>query len=378
MRGHIRKRGVGYQITIEMERDPITKKRKQKSVSGFKTKKEAEIALADLITQVEKGEYFETENMCLKEYLDHWLETYVKVSVSLSTQIRYKEFCVTISKHIGKVSLKQLKPNVIQNFYSNLIDEGRLAKSTILKMHRMLHLALKHAVGWQMINNNPAVNVTAPKPEHVEMKVWDADTVKLFLEKIKNDAIYIPVLIAVTTGMRQGEICALKWDNINFKTESISVKHTLQKYKKEFILNQPKTKKSIRTIDMMALTIKELKEHRKNQLEMIMLFRHEYNDENYVCAWNDGRPYDPHYVSKKFADTVDDIYMNENKKIKFPKIRFHDLRHTHATLMLQQGINPKIVSERLGHSQIGITLDTYSHVLPNMQKEAVEKLNAVF
>ena len=370
MRGHIRKRGAGYQIVVDIGRDPITNKRKQKSIGGFKTKKEAEKALAQYISKIEKGEYFEAEKISLKEFLDHWLETYAKVNVAPKTFIRYKEFCNTINNYIGHNKLNQIKPAHIQKFYSVLIDEGRLSNSTILKIHRMLHLALKHAVMWQMIINNPTEAVTAPRVKKTEMSVWDSDTANKFLNDIKETPIYIPTLLALTTGMRQGEICALKWDNINFSNGTISVVNSLQRLNGKLVIKPPKTDKSIRNISLMDFTIKELKEHRKKQLEYKLLFGENYQDENFVCAWEDGRPMDPHYVSSKFAKLV--------KQLNYPKIRFHDLRHTHATMLLQQGVNPKIVQERLGHSQVTVTLDIYSHVLPNMQKEAVQKLESLF
>lgn len=370
MRGHIRKRGAGYQIVVDVGRDPLTGKRKQKSVGGFKTKKEAEKALAEMIAKVEKGEYFEAEKISLKEFLDHWLETYAKVNVAPKTFTRYKEFCNTINNYIGHNMLNQIKPAHIQKFYSVLIDEGRLSNSTILKIHRMMHLALKHAVMWQMILNNPTEAVTAPRAEKTEMSVWDSDTANKFLNDIKATSIYIPTLLALTTGMRQGEICALKWENIHFSNGTISVINSLQRINGKLVIKPPKTDKSIRNISLMDFTIKELKEHRKKQLEYKLLLGENYHDENFVCAWGDGRPMDPHYVSSKFAKLV--------KKLNYPKIRFHDLRHTHATMLLQQGVNPKIVQERLGHSQVTVTLDIYSHVLPNMQKEAVQKLESLF
>ncbi|KMT21566.1 phage integrase family [Clostridium cylindrosporum DSM 605] len=238
----------------------------------------------------------------------------------------------------------------------------------------MLSMALKHAVGWQMLNYNPASAVKPPRPEHIEMNIWDSDTINEVLKELKesNSNLYIPILIGVTTGMRQGEIAALRWRNIDFTNGFISVTHNFQKIdnSNNYALTSPKTNKSNRSIAMMDLTIKELKAHKKKQNELIMLNRDFYNNQDFVCAFEDGSPFKPVYIGELFRKFI--------RRSNYPKIRFHDLRHSHATLLLKQGVNPKIVSERLGHANISITLDTYSHVLPNMQKEAISKLNEMF
>ena len=170
--------------------------------------------------------------------------------------------------------------------------------------------------------------------------------------------------------MREGEIAALKWNNVSFKEHFISVTHNFQRIGNNYKLKSPKTAKSKRNIAMMDLTFKALKTHRKSQIKRMLKNETSYNDEGFVCAWDNGQPYRPHYIS--------DMSRNSVKKLGYPIIRFHDLRHTHATMLLSKGVNPKIVSERLGHSTVSITLDIYSHVLPNIQKEAVEKLNDIF
>lgn len=369
MRGSIIKRGKSYSIIVELGRDG-NGKRKQKWFSGYKTKKEAEKELNEILVKLEKGDYFESEKMALKDYLEYWLSTYAKVNLAPSTYKRYTEFSNTIKKHLGTIELNKLKPANIQNFYSNLIEEGKLSNSTILKIHRMLHLSLKHAVQWQMTSNNPSDAVQAPRADKVEMKIWSVEEANEFLQKIKGTTLYMPVLLALQTGMRQGEICALMWDNIDLKAKSISVVNSLQKIDGNLTLKKPKTKNSIRNIALMDTTSRELFIHKKKQNELKLYMGGEYINDNFVCSWEDGRPLDPMYIAKKFNKVVRDL--------GFKQIRFHDLRHTHATMLLQNGIHPKIVSERLGHSQIGITLDTYSHVLPNMQKEAVQRLDEMF
>lgn len=384
MRGHIRKHGAGYQYTVDLDPDPVTGYRRQKSKGGFKTLRLAEKEMNQLIAQIERGDYFEVCEMSINDYLEYWLKTYAKLKTAASTYKRYKEFTNTAIKYIGKIKMSQLKPMHLQKFYSDLINEGKLSNSTILKIHRMLHLAFKNAVGWEMLKSNPADAVQAPRAEIIEMHVWDADTVNEFLETIKDKKLYIPVLLALQTGMREGEICALRWKDVDFKNGSIHVTKNMQCLNGEIILKDPKTKKSKRNIALMKSTIDILKNHKSKQVLSIN------EDDNFVCCHEDGRPFRTVYVSREFAKLLKRLnieYQEQKKKagykvkdtdVKFPVIRFHDLRHTHATLMLQAGINPKIVSERLGHANISITLDTYSHVLPDMQREAVEKLDDLF
>lgn len=370
MRGHVRKHGTGWQYTVDLDPDPTTGKRRQKSKGGFKTKKECEAALNELMAQIESGTFFESKELTLKDFLDYWLENYARVNVAASTYELYKCFSRTIILYIGNLTLKEAKPSHIQNFYSTLLQDNSISKRQTLKIHRMLHEALKHAVQWQMIINNPTDSVKPPRPEKTNMKVWNIENAFNFFREIKNTNLYIPLMLALTTGMRLGEIAALKWSDINFKDGFISVTHNFQRVENQYVLKQPKTEKSKRSIAMMELTIKELKYHKRMQLKNKIKLGKTYDDQDFVCTWENGKPLKPHYIS--------DLFRNYILKLDYPKIRFHDLRHTHATMLLSKGVNPKIVSERLGHSTINITLDTYTHVLPNMQKEAVKKLDSIF
>lgn len=387
MQGRITKEITGWKYVVDIGRDPKTGKRQRKSRSGFRTKKECDIALNELLMALQQNTFIEQNKMSLADYLTYWLENYVALNVAQTTLIRYKLSCKDIKYYIGKIELCQLKPLHIQKLYAELVKKGQ-SNSTILKTHRTLHLALKHAIGWQMINSNPTDLVKAPRPIKNEMKVWSIETAKEFLTDIREETIYIPVMMALQTGMREGEICALRWSDINFVNSQLSVKNTIQRINREFILKNPKTKKSRRNISLAASTIKELKIWQLKQLENKLLFGKDYIKNDFVCTWQNGSVIDPHFVCKKFPDVIDkynNIYIEKNIKenildteLKYSIIRFHDMRHTHATILLQQGVNPKIVSERLGHSTIAITLDTYSHVLPNMQKEVAEQLNTVF
>lgn len=369
MRGYTQKHGAGWRYRIEFDTDPNTGKRKTISKSGFKKENEAKKALRAKLVEIDEGRYIEDTKLTVESYLKQWLETH-KTNIAPSTHLRYSEFCNTINGYLGKTELLKLTPIIIQKFYNTLIAETKLSNSTIQKIHRCLNLALKQAVGWNMLNNNPCEHVKAPRPDPVEIKVWDEDTAKYFLYEARSEDFYMPIALALGTGMRLGEICALKWDCVDLKKGEIIVKRSVKKVKGKLIFKEPKTKNSIRRISI-ANDLKDLLVFHKKKQDKIIEENEKYNDQGYVCAWeDDGRLFTPNYVSEKFQKIL--------KNYDVPRIRFHDLRHTYATILLLHDVPAKVVSEALGHSSIGITLDTYSHVLPNMQKAAAEKLNGLF
>lgn len=372
MQGHIRKRNNAYQFTVELSRDPVTGKRKQKSKGGFKTKKDCQKAMQELIVQLEHGQYFELSNMLYSDYLSNWLSDYAKNNVAARTYKRYfDDIKRYIAPNLGHISLSKIKPLHIQEFYNYCINELKISSTTTLHLHAIIHKSLSMAVKWQLININPADAVEKPKKAKTEFTVWDTEDADKVLDRIKDMTIYLPVLLSLTTGMRRGEVCGLKWDNVNLENKVIYIKKQLQKIDGNLQLVHPKTKGSIRKIVLLDYIIPILKNERKKQLENKLLLGKEYKNENFVYQQVDGSPYDPEYVTRNFNRIINKV----SKELNIKRIRFHDLRHTHATLLLKAGVNPKIVSERLGHSNISITLDTYTHVLPDMQKEAAEKLN---
>ncbi|MEG2289956.1 MAG: tyrosine-type recombinase/integrase [Clostridium sp.] len=368
MTGWVEKHNGSYRYRIELNKDLITNKRKTISKSGFKLKKDATKALNQKLVEINDGKYIEDKKISVEYFLTEWIESY-KNNIAPSTFKRYKEFCTSVNNHIGSIELLKLTPIIIQGLYTELLNKG-LSKSTVLKVHRCLKLALKQAVGWNMLNSNPCDNVKPPRPDKVDIQIWDESTTKRFLFLSRDEGIYIVIAIALGTGMREGEICALKWDCVDLKNGEIYVKRSLQNIDGVLTLKEPKTKGSIRRISIAPDLVNVLKEYKKYQTEMKMLNRRNYTDDNFVCTWEDGRPYAPLYIAKKFPLLI--------SKYNVPKIRFHDLRHTHATILLLHDVPAKIVSERLGHSTISITLDTYSHVLPSMQRAAAEKLNGLF
>lgn len=371
MNGHIRKRNNSWQYTIDLGIDPVTGKRKQKCKQGFKGKKECRKAMMAKILEIENGEYFQAKGDLLKDYLKDWLYT-TKLNVSSGTYEFYK---ITVEKklipNLGNMPIDKLKPMHISKFLVKQAEKG-LSHSTVRHCYNVLNIALNAAVKLQIIKNNPCIPVTPPVKEHKKLSTLNLEQINTLLNYTKKSqfrVMYLPIFLAVTTGMRRGEILGLKWENVDLEKVIIRVVDNYTKAGKENILTTPKSDKSVRSIALLESTIKELKKHKKTQIEYRLKLGTNYEDNNLVCCWEDGRYIRGDYISQTFHKLI--------TRSGLPKVRFHDLRHSHATLLLAEGIHPKIVSERLGHSKVDITLNTYSHVTMDIQKKEIERLNSI-
>jgi integrase len=236
------------------------------------------------------------------------------------------------------------------------------------KLHVALHKALGQAVKWHMIPRNAAEAVKAPRPSPEEIRPLSREQTKTLLEvakkEVRFEALYV---LAVTTGLRQGELLGLKWEDVDLEDGVVRVRRTLARHRGRLVLGEPKTKRSRRTVQLTEAAVKALKEHLARQREQVEKLDDKYEDQGLVFATQKGTLVNPTNLRKRSFEPL-------LEKAGLPSIRFHDLRHTCATLLLSSNVNPKIVSEMLGHATIAITLDTYSHVLPNMQKGAARAL----
>lgn len=368
MKGYFRKRGNTWSYTVDVGKDPATGKRKQKSKGGFKTKKEAQQALNEVMSKVYKGDYQEPEKMNIKEFMNEWLEVYAKNKVKETTLKNYKRAVDSrIVPALGMIQVNELKNHHAQKFVNDLIEEGLSARYIEYCM-TVLHGAFENAVKKEILDKNPTKYVEMPRARKRDYKTWSSEQVKQFMRYAKLESLlYYPIfLTAVGTGMRRGELLGLTWDNIDFDKGDITVRQSLIYDEEGFRFSTPKTEGSIRAIALDDNLCKELKKHQIKQKEMKLLFGQGYDDHNLVFAREDGKPMYPRQLAIVFNRII--------KQANVPKIRIHDLRHTHATLLLELGVNPKIVAERLGHSSVKITLDVYSHVTTEMQKDTAKKL----
>jgi integrase len=260
----------------------------------------------------------------------------------------------------------------IQSYYSKALESGRLdgkgglSAQTVLHHHRVLHDALQQAVRWRLLGRNSAAAVEPPKPERKEMRALDEGCSAWLLDAAQGNRLYLPILLAIATGMRRGEILALCWRDVDFVNNVIRVQRSLEQTNAGVRFKEPKKKKSRRPISMPLLLVEALESHYGAQMEFKNRLGAGYENNDLICCYDDGRIWIP--------ESFTSLYSKFTRRIGV-KIRFHDLRHTHASQLLRAGVSAKVVSERLGHSAIGITLDTYSHILPGMQEDAAAKVD---
>lgn len=375
MKGHIRKRGRNsWAVAIYVGRNDQGKPRyKWHTVTGGRRKAEDECAR--LLNQMTSGEYIEPSRTTLAEYLERWLSDYAEVNVAAKTFERYAEIIrVHLIPALGHHRLTKLQPLHIQAYYSLALQSGRkdgkggLSAQTVIHHHRVLKDALHQAVRWRLLVRNPSDAVEPPRRQEREMQVLDDNQLGTLLKGAAGKSIYIPILLAVTTGMRRGEILGLRWSDIDLNAGTLAVCQSLEHTRLGGLkFKQPKTRRSRRVVALPDFAVDALRKHRAAQGRTRLQAGSDYKDNDLVCARWDGSPRNPGALTRAFAKLIADLGL--------PKVRFHDLRHSHATQLLREGIHPKVVSERLGHSTVGITLDTYSHVTPTMQEEAAKRID---
>lgn len=375
MKGTIIQRSKGsWTLVFDMGRDGQGKrKQKWKTVRG--TKANAEQELRRVLRSLDTGEYVEPTKLSVAEYLERWLKDYARNAVAPKTFERYSEIvrCHLIPA-LGDQPLAKLHPLHIQDHYSEALESGRLngkgglSAQTVLHHHRVLREALQQAVKWLLLARNPADAVVPPRPVRKEVLAIDEATVELLMDALKDHRLYTPVLMALTTGMRRGEILGLRWRSVDLDTGTLVVRESLSQTKDGLNFKAPKSGKG-RTVALPSLPVTALQAHKVEQARNRLSLGPVYNNHYLVFAKADGEPWEPNSFTNAFTAFV------LGKKL--PHMSFHSLRHTHATLLLKQGIHPKVVSERLGHAKVGITLDIYSHVLPGMQEEAAQRIDSV-
>ncbi|WP_342399619.1 tyrosine-type recombinase/integrase [Weizmannia sp. FSL W8-0676] len=356
----------GYGFRLDIGTDPVTGKRLQRRFGPYKKKTEARRALSQKQYEISSGRYVDSQDIKLGDFLKRWLDHKSK-NVSSGTMANYRPFVMNhLIPNLGNIKMDQLKPGQIQELYDEYVEEETLSNQSIVHMHRILNNAYKKAIEWEIVTKNPCVAVKPPKPEKHRLQVWDETEVQFFLDMAKEDRFYIAYLLALSTGMRKGEILGLRWQDIDFTNQILSVNQAVTRKKGGgHEIGPLKTEKSYRNISLFDYVVTELKKYRHEQMKFKMENRKTYKDQDLVLASSTGSFILPRNLDRNWLDLIE--------KSALKPIRFHDMRHTHATILLKQGVHPKVVQERLGHSSITVTLDTYSHVLPNIQKAAAEK-----
>ena len=369
MKGHIRERSPGHWAIVIDVHDPATGKRRRKWHSFAGTKRKAQIECARLISEMLRGTYLEPNKTTVAQFLDGWL-AHVKPRVSPKTYERYEQVChKNLAPLLGAVLLPKLKPAQISEAYAKALVSGRregtggLSPRTVHHMHVILKGALAQAVKWEMLVRNPAAAVDPPKVGHAPMNTYDLSQTAELIEAVRGKRILVPTILAVLCGLRRGEIVALRWRNIDVAAGQLAVVQSAEQTKAGIRYKEPKSGRA-RTLALSATVVAELKAHRILQAQELLRVGKRLSDNDFVVAQADGSPLRPHSLGQEWVRFL-------AGSTTLPRVRFHDLRHAHATHLLASGVHPKVASERLGHSKVGITLDLYSHVLPNMQTDAV-------
>jgi integrase len=380
MAGSIRRRGKRtWEVAIRLGKDPVTGGYRRRFMAVAGTKRDAERVLTEALHQRDTGINVDTGKLTVADYLRRWLRDYAAHNVAPSTLARYTGIVEHhLIAQLGGLRLRDLRPAHIQAAYGRaLTAEGRvdgragpLSARTVIQHHRILREALSHAVEWQLLARDPTTGVRAPQAEHHEMRVLSPEEARHLLEVANGRAFGALIYVAIATGARLGELLALRWQDLDLDGGMMRIMRTAQSIPGQgTVFSAPKTRRSARPVALSTDTVNVIREHRRVQLQQRLAVGPAYADDELVFASASGNPLSRGNVRTSF--------LRLTRKAGISGVRFHDLRHTAATLMLAAGVHPKIVSERLGHATISITLDTYSHVLPGMQREAANLLDVV-
>lgn len=337
--------------------------RKRRTVYGA-TKGDVLEKLTRLRADALAGILGNPQHITVATFMHRWLEDVARPSIRASVYRRYAEIVrLRIVPQIGGIALSRLTPVHVQSLLTSLEDKGVSPRGRQMTYDR-LHRTLDQAVKWGLVPRNVCDAVTRPRAPRLTMRVLTPEQVNALLTAAREDRFHALYILAVATGLRQGELLGLQWDDIDLAGAILHVRHALHEVAGRLWLDEPKTTMARRAVDLPAVAVAALREHRERMLAEGRLL------EFVFCDTQGGPVRKSNLVRRSFLPLL--------KRAGLPRIRFHDLRHTAATLLLLQGVHPKVVQERLGHSQISITLDTYSHVLPSMGREAAAKLDALF
>jgi len=368
MRGHIRKRGRSWCVVVYVGRDPTTGKPRYKWFTHG-TKKEAEAHLAQIIGQINGGGSIPSTKLRVGDFLDQWLNDYARASVG---PVTFRNYADTIRKHLkpqlGHILVARLSPQAIQSYFSRKLDEG-LSPSSVQTHYLVLHEALHHAVRWGLIARNPADLVDPPRRRKFEPRIWDEEQTRLFLAEAKRSSPYYALyLTAIMTGMRQGELLGLRWQDLDLTTGVARIHQTFYRLGGVQIFKEPKTETSKRAVALPPAVVEELLKLRSQQDEYRRLFGSEYaQDLDLVFCQPNGKPlHGNNIVRRDFRAVIE--------RVGLPRIRFHDLRHLHASHLARAGVPPKVAQERLGHATPTFTMRVYTHTLAGMQESAARAI----
>ena len=377
---NIEKRGENsYRLRVSGGYTGDGKRITYKKTIQAKNKTEAQKELALFISEIETGQALSAKKMRLRDYAEFWINNYAIPNLSPKTYERYKNMLkARILPYLGNMYLDKIQPMQLMYLYQELSEctytrkneTHKLSSKTILEHHRLLHSMLQQAVYWQMIPYNPASRVRPPKARKPNINFYDNVQTIALIKALEGEELKFRVIILLTifTGLRRGEVLGLEWQDIDFKNSSVTVRQASQYVSSIGIYTKdPKTETSNRIISIPESITKLLKEYQRKQLKNRLLLGDKWIETNRLFVQSNGAPMHPDTITKWFRQFLEDKNL--------PHITFHGLRHTHATLLISQGLDVRTVSNRLGHAQTSTTLNIYAHAFAKMDREASEKLD---
>ena len=376
MRGSIVKKGDKWYVVVE-DRDPQTGQRKRRWHSGYRTKREAQSACNDLLAAIQHGVYVPPSRQTVAEFATEWLDA-IRATIRPSTMDKYRRDLRThVVPYLGDIALNKLDATALNRLWATLAETGNkrqaagaeasgLSPKSIENVAMTVHRMLKDAVRWGRLSRNPADAADPPRRsvERAQIQAWDAETLRRFLDACRTDGDrFYPLWVFIaTTGLRRGEALGLRWSDVDLESGRARITHTIGAIGWTVVAGQPKTAAGRRPIALDPATVAVLREHRRRMLEQRLLVGAGFVDQDYVFCEPDGSPLHPERVYQAFKRRV--------HKYDLPALSPHGLRHTWATIALENGVHPRVVQERLGHAHISVTLQTYSHVQPTMHDDA--------
>lgn len=366
--------GRWYVATHHQDHDG---QRNQQWHGGFPTKREAQKKLAHVLAGIQSGRHVAPDRITFREYLeDRWLPV-IESSIRPSTYDSYRRnVALHVVPQLGQIRLQLLTPDHLQALYQQLLLAGGrngvegLSTKTVRNIHGTIHRALSDAINWDYLVANPAARTTLPSGRRPETAVWEPHHVRAFLAAVASDDLAAAWRLALTTGMRRGEILGLRWKDMDLISGNLQVRQTVVSVAYEIQFSEPKTKRGKRTIPLDGSTVQTLIAHRHQQLEHRLAAGPDWVDLDLVFSRPEGRPIHPDSFTQRFKRL--------QTQTGLPHIRLHDLRHTFATIALHAGTQPRVVSDLLGHATVAFTLDTYGHAVPGTHQAAVDQVAGLF
>ena len=364
MKGHLAKKdgSKNYYVVLDVYDDQGKRKRKWVSTRTH-LKKEAEIFRIDLIAKANDGELPVKKELKLNRFLEDWKEIHAKPHMKASTYKKVEWLLKKIPSTITMKELSRINPMEIQRFLNDLT----LSKTTKRDIYDILNQALNQAISWGYLKINPCSKIDPPKKAQPKKTVLTPEELTLLIDCSKNTESYIPILLVASTGIRRGELCALKWENIDFTTNIMRINQSLDVLDGEVIVSSTKTASGLRGIKLPAFLVEELKEY---QNKLSQRLNRKISPTDYVLIGKNGSNRNPDSVYRGMKRII------ENKNLPI-STTLHGLRHSHATMLLLEGVPVKVITERLGHASTKITQDIYMHVLPEMQDKAADVMDSI-